>query len=85
VVTNVFFTELEIRLSFVKTSEFRGGGLNPPNSPLGAPLVGYNYSNLIIMHQIENLTFVIIIIIIIIIIITNWNWVVTRWRYRQNK
>jgi hypothetical protein len=25
--------ELGIQLSFVKTSEFRGGGLNPPNPP----------------------------------------------------
>jgi hypothetical protein len=34
---DVFSTELGIRLSFVKTSEFRGvGGLNPP--PLGTPL-----------------------------------------------
>jgi hypothetical protein len=34
-VTDVFSTELGIRLSFVKTSEFRGGGvLNPPKYSL---------------------------------------------------
>jgi hypothetical protein len=31
--TGVFSTELGIRLSFVKTSEFRGGGLNPRTPP----------------------------------------------------
>jgi hypothetical protein len=35
---DIFSMELGIRLSFVKTSEFRGGGLNFPNSPLGMPL-----------------------------------------------
>jgi hypothetical protein len=36
---DVYSTELGIRLSFVKTSEFRGGGgLIPPN-PLGTSLV----------------------------------------------
>jgi hypothetical protein len=30
---DIFSTELEIRLSFVKTSEFREGGLNPPPQP----------------------------------------------------
>jgi hypothetical protein len=29
----VFFTELEIRLTFDKTSEFRGGGWTPPKNP----------------------------------------------------
>jgi hypothetical protein len=34
----VFSTELGIRLSFIKTSEFPGGGgLNPP-TPFGTPL-----------------------------------------------
>jgi hypothetical protein len=38
-VTDVFSTELGIRLSFVKTSEFRGGGwFEPPKPPLGTPL-----------------------------------------------
>jgi hypothetical protein len=38
-VTDVFSTELGIRLSFVKTSEFRGGGgFEPPKNPLGTPL-----------------------------------------------
>jgi hypothetical protein len=39
VLRNVFSTELGIRLSFVKTSEFRGGGFEPPKSPLGTPLL----------------------------------------------
>jgi hypothetical protein len=30
---DVFSTELGIRLSFVKTSEFRGGGFEPPQPP----------------------------------------------------
>jgi hypothetical protein len=37
----VFSTELRIRLSFVKTSEFRGGGFlktPTPPPPLGTPL-----------------------------------------------
>jgi hypothetical protein len=41
-----FPTELGIRLSFVKTSEFRvGGGVStplPPNNPLGTPLSSAN-------------------------------------------
>jgi hypothetical protein len=41
-VTDVFSTELGIRLSFVKTSEFRGVGVKPPTTPppqaLGTPL-----------------------------------------------
>jgi hypothetical protein len=36
-VMDVFSTELGIRLSFVKTSEFRGGGWTP-QLPLGTPL-----------------------------------------------
>jgi hypothetical protein len=35
---DVFSTELGIRISFVKTSEFRGGGVEPTRSPLGTPL-----------------------------------------------
>jgi hypothetical protein len=35
---HVFSTELGIRLSFVKTSEFRGGGVNPQTPLLGTPL-----------------------------------------------
>jgi hypothetical protein len=40
VVTDVFSTELGIRLSFAKTSEFRGGVVvEPPQTPpLGTPL-----------------------------------------------
>jgi hypothetical protein len=30
---DIFSTELEIRLSFVKTPEYRGGGLNTPSPP----------------------------------------------------
>jgi hypothetical protein len=30
---DVYCTELGIRLNFGKTSEFRAGGLNPPNPP----------------------------------------------------
>jgi hypothetical protein len=37
VVTDVYSTELGIRLSFVKTLEFRGRGLNT-QTPLGTPL-----------------------------------------------
>jgi hypothetical protein len=38
-VTDVLSTELGIRLSFVKISEFRGGGgVNPTNTPLSTPL-----------------------------------------------
>jgi hypothetical protein len=38
--------ELGIRPSFVKTSEFRGGGLKVPNpSPLGTPLIDHTNSN----------------------------------------
>jgi hypothetical protein len=41
VVTDVFSTELGIRLSFVKTSEFRGGAFETPKPPpLGTPLHG---------------------------------------------
>jgi hypothetical protein len=37
---DVSSTELEIRLSFIKTSEFRGGGgFELPKFPHGAPLV----------------------------------------------
>ena len=39
---DVFSTELGIRLSFVKTSEFRGWSLNPP-TPLFTPLM-YTHS-----------------------------------------
>jgi hypothetical protein len=36
---DVFSMELGIWLSFVKTSEFRGGGVEPPNTnPTGMPL-----------------------------------------------
>jgi hypothetical protein len=35
IVTDVYSTELEIQLSFVKTSDFHGGGLNPQTPPLG--------------------------------------------------
>jgi hypothetical protein len=49
VVTDVFSTELEIRLSFVKTSEFfflGGGGVEPPNPPpLSTPLVEASIEN----------------------------------------
>jgi hypothetical protein len=31
--------EQGIRLGFVKTPEFRGGGVEPPKSPLGMPLL----------------------------------------------
>jgi hypothetical protein len=39
---DVFSTELGIRLSFVKTSEFQGGlgvGFEHPNPALGTPLI----------------------------------------------
>jgi hypothetical protein len=35
---DVFSTELGIALTFVKTSEFRGEGVEPPKLPLGTPL-----------------------------------------------
>jgi hypothetical protein len=35
---DVFSTELVIRLSFAKTSEFLGGGVFEPPTPLGTPL-----------------------------------------------
>jgi hypothetical protein len=52
VVTDVFSTELEIRLSFVKTSEFRGGGgLNTPNHPsVRHYITVYQYSEINVMH-----------------------------------
>jgi hypothetical protein len=46
VVMDVFSTELGIRLSSVKTSEFRGG-LNPPKPPLGTPL----FANIRLKHR----------------------------------
>jgi hypothetical protein len=43
-VTDVFSTEQGIRLSFVKTSEFRGG-FEPPKPPLGTPLTLFGSLN----------------------------------------
>jgi hypothetical protein len=51
---DVFSTELGIRLSFVKTSEFRGGGGDPPNPPRYATdqqYVGVRFRNFVLQSR----------------------------------
>jgi hypothetical protein len=78
-VTDVFSTELEIRLSFVKTSEFRGEGvLNtpPPTHPLGTHCCSLN--------RILHLTNILLILLWECISLTSWRWLLTAETHRSD-